>query len=147
MVRFQKLIKMYFSPCKGPTVYCQQRELAEFLRRSLQSFNACTSGHTSTLPHSNQTHSRLGVAMSAVMACSTCVIRLRNTVHTVIFGMANSLLALATDLQGLATPHALFQCCHQTHEVDQGFCLYTSIQSLQTVGTTWLYYSCVVRLF
>jgi hypothetical protein len=24
------------------------------------------------------------------------------------------------------TPHALFQCCHQTHEVDQGSCLYTT---------------------
>ena len=34
-------------------------------------------------------------------------------------------------------PHGnQFQCCHQTHEVDQVSCLYTTIQFLQTVGTT-----------
>jgi hypothetical protein len=44
-------------------------------------------------------------------------------------------------------PHTLFQCCHQTHEVDHNSCPYTSIQSPQTVGTTWLHYSCVVYFF
>jgi hypothetical protein len=33
------------------------------------------------------------------------------------------------------TPHALFQCCHQTHEVHQDSCLYTSIHFPQSVRT------------
>jgi len=34
-------------------------------------------------------------------------------------------------------PHGnQIQCCHQTHEVNQVSCLYTSIQFSQTVGTT-----------
>jgi hypothetical protein len=36
---------------------------------------------------------------------------------------------------------------HRKHEVDQDSCLYTGIQFPQTVGTTWLHYSCVLRLF
>jgi hypothetical protein len=44
-------------------------------------------------------------------------------------------------------PHALFQCCHHTHEVDQDSCRYTSIRFPQTLGTTWLQYSCVMRHF
>jgi len=63
--------------------------------------------------------------------------RLRNTFHTVIFGMSNSLLALATDLWELRrNASCTLSMFHQTHEVDQDSCLYTSIQFPQTVGTT-----------
>jgi hypothetical protein len=91
---------------------------------------------------------------AGVRACTSRILyglkhsRLCITFHTDIFGMPNSLLALAIDLRGdfAETPHALFQCC-QTHEAGQDSCLHTSIQFPQTVGTTWLHYSCVVRLF
>jgi hypothetical protein len=66
--------------------------------------------------------------------------RLPNAFHTVIFGMANSLLPLAIDLRAFSeTPRALFQCCHQPHDVIQDSCLYRSIQLPQTVGTAWLF--------
>jgi hypothetical protein len=52
-------------------------------------------------------NSRLSTLSAGVRACTNRILyglkhsRLRNTFHTVIFGMPNSLLALATDLRRL----------------------------------------------
>ena len=121
---------------------------------SLQKISLSMKSFSSVFNCISSQKSRLFTLSAGVRACTNHILyglkhsRLRNTFHTVIYGTSNSLLALATDLRGLRrTPHTLFQCCHQTHEVDQDSCLYTSIQFPQTVGTIYLCYSCMVRLF
>ena len=110
---------------------------------SSQKMGLSTKSFSSIFKCISSQKSRLFTLSAGVRACTNRILyslkhsRLHNTFHTIIFGMSNSPLALATDFWGLhRNASRTLSMFHQTHEVDQDSCLYTSIQFPQTLSTT-----------